>query len=443
MSLVEKVTKGLKKEGFKKYAGNVSWMFLGYVVRIGAKFLVGIYIARYLGASDYGLYSYAMSFALTFEVLVKLGFRDIVIREIAGGMQDNGTVISTVLVLKVGGALLGMLLTFVSSVIFNTSYETTLVLIASLFLLFETFDVLDYLFQSKVLAKYTVRASIVSTVIASVIKFAFIMLELPLIYFVATFALEALLYSACLYFYFRKYFRLRLRLRTGYLTSKMALELFRDSWPLAVAMAVTTVNGSIDKVMVKNMLDSTALGYYAVGMRLYGSLSYVPFAICATLFPAIINARKQGNALYAQRMKELYMLMFWMATALALTLVFFAEEIVITLFTEEFRGAIKVLQISAYTMIPLFMGSALNKYLVAEKLTRINIVRSTFAVITNLGLNLLLIPRYGIEGAAIATLVAGTISVIIVPGCIASTRQQVWWMIQGSSLITLLKRIRA
>ena len=443
MSLVEKVTKGLRKEGFKKYAGNVSWMFLGYVVRIGAKFLVGIYIARYLGAEDYGLYSYAMSFALTFEVLVKMGFRDVVIREIAGGEQDSSTVISTVLALKIGGALLAMLLTFVSSVIINAPYETTLVVIASLFLLFETFDVLDYLFQSKVLAKYTVRASIISTAIASVIKFAFIVLELPLIYFVASFALETLLYSACLYFFFRKHFSLRLRLRAKYLPSKMAIELLRDSWPLAVAMAVSTVNGSIDKVMVKNMLDSTALGYYAVGMRLYGSLSYVPFAICATLFPAIINARKQGGALYAQRMKELYMLMFWIATAGALTLVFFAEEVVIGLFTEEFRGAIKVLQISAYTMIPLFMGSALNKYLVAEKLTQINIIRSTAAVITNLGLNWLLIPHYGIEGAATATLVAGTMSVIIVPGFVSSTRQQIWWMIQGSSLIALLNRVRS
>jgi O-antigen/teichoic acid export membrane protein len=328
-------------------------------------------------------------------------------------------------------------------VVINNSYETTLVLIAALFLLFETFDVLDYLFQAKVLAKYTVRASIVSTVFASLIKFSFIMLKLPLIYFVASFALEALLYSACLYFFFRKHFSPRLRLRTKYLTSPMALELFKDSWPLAVAMAVSTVNGSIDKVMVKNMLDSTALGYYAVGMRLYGSLSYVPFAICATLFPAIINARKQGSALYAQRMKELYMLMFWVATAGAVTLAFFAEEVVVGLFTEEFRGAIKVLQISAYTMIPLFLGSALNKYLVAEKLTRINIIRSTAAVVTNLGLNLLLIPRYGIEGAAIATLVAGTMSVIVVPGFIKSTRQQIWWMIKGSSLVVLLNRIRS
>jgi O-antigen/teichoic acid export membrane protein len=89
------------------------------------------------------------------------------------------------------------------------------------------------------------------------------------------------------------------------------------------------------------------------------------------------------------------------------------------------------------------LGSALNKYLVAEKLTRINIIRSTAAVVTNLGLNLLLIPRYGIEGAAIATLVAGTMSVIVVPGFIKSTRQQIWWMIKGSSLVVLLNRIRS
>lgn len=440
MSLVQRVTKGLKKEGFKKYAGNVSWMFLGYVVRIGAKFLVGIYIARYLGATDYGLYSYAMSFALLFQVLVRLGFRDVVIREIASAQKDTSTIISTVLALKIAGAISALILTYVSSLIFNSSYETSLILIASLYVLFETFDVLDYLFQAKVLAKYTVYASIIATVLVSTVKFSFIVAKLPLVYFVATFALEAFLYSACLYFYFKKDFHLRLRL--SLYRPKLATELFKDSWPLALAMAVTMVNTNIDQVMVKNMLSNTSLGYYSVGMRLYTSLNYVPFAICATLFPAIINARKQSSQRYARRMKDLYMLMFWLGTGFALILVIFAEEIVITLFTEEFRGAIKVLQISAYTMIPLYMGSALNKYLVAERLTKINAIRTGFAVIANLGLNWLLIPRYGIEGAATATLVSGIVSVMVVPAFIASTRQQIWWMLQGSLLATLWNKFR-
>ncbi len=439
--MVEKVTQGLKTKGFKKYAGNVSWMFLGYVVRIGAKFLVGIYIARYLGATDYGLYSYAMSFALLFQVLVRLGFRDVVIREIASGKQDISTIISTVLCLKLVGAVIALILTYVCSLVVNASYETSLILIASLYVLFETFDVLDYLFQAKVLAKYTVYASVIATVFISAVKFSFILAKLPLVYFVATFALEALLYSACLYFFFRKDFHFRLH--PALYQPKLATALLRDSWPLALAMAVTMVNTNIDQIMVKNMLSNASLGYYSVGMRLYTSLNYVPFAICATLFPAIINARKQSNQLYAQRMKELYMLMFWIGTSFALILVVFAEEIVITLFTDEFKESIKVLQISAYTMISLYLGSGLNKYLVAERLTRINAIRTGFAVMTNLGLNWLLIPRYGIEGAATATLVSSIMSVIIVPVFISSTRHQLWWMIQGSSLMVLMNRLRS
>lgn len=441
MSLVKKLTEGLKKDGFKKYAGNVSWMFLGYVVRIGAKFLVGIYIARYLGATDYGLYTYSMSFALLFQVLVRLGFRDVVIREIASGEQDTSTIVSTVLSLKLVGALVALLLTGLSSLVINSTYETSLVLIASLFVLFETFDVIDYLFQARVLAKYTVYASIIATVIISVIKFSFIIAQLPLVYFVATFALEAFLYSASLYFFFRKDFRLRLH--PSLYQPGMAVEFLKESWPLALAMAVTMANTSIDQIMVKSMLTNASLGYYNVGMRLYNSLNYVPFAICATLFPAIISARKQSLPLYAQRMKELYMLMFWIGAGFAIILSFFAEEIVITLFTEEFRGAIRVLQISAYTMIPLCLGSGLNKYLVTEKLTKVNAIRTGFAVATNLGLNWLLIPRYGIEGAATATLIAGIVNVIVVTGFIDSTRRQLGWMLQGSLLVTVWQRLRS
>ncbi|MHA6249441.1 flippase [Pontibacter sp. CAU 1760] len=401
-------------------------MMLGYVVRIISKFLVGIYIARYLGAEDFGLYNYAMSFALMFQVLSHLGLKDLIVRSVAGKEHDEKRLLGVSLILKVGGAVLALFVTFISSFFINNFDETVLIMVASFYVLFESFDLFEYYFQAKVASKFSVYSNMITTVAVSGLKFLFIFLKLPLIYFVGTFAIEGLIYSVSLFYFFRTNYSLSLQLFP--LDRELAVKLLKNSWPLAIAMGVSLMNGNMDKIIVKNMLNDASLGYYVVGMRIFTSFNYIPFTICASLFPAIINAKKKSAQQYEKRMKDLYTLMLWMSVAFAGVLVVFAEELIILLFTEKFAPSISVLRISAFCLISLFLNAAFSKYIIAENLVKINLIRTVCSVAANLLLDLLLIPYYGVVGAAYASLGSSLVSIIVVPIMLKDTRLQVKWM---------------
>jgi len=72
----------LNHDGFKRYFANTGWMFFGRFFMLGISFFVGIYIARYLGPSNYGLVSYVISFVGLFGFLASFGIDTIAGREI-------------------------------------------------------------------------------------------------------------------------------------------------------------------------------------------------------------------------------------------------------------------------------------------------------------------------------------------------------------------------
>ncbi|MBD3162429.1 MAG: hypothetical protein GF346_08765, partial [Candidatus Eisenbacteria bacterium] len=82
-------------------------------------------------------------------------------------------------------------------------------------------------------------------------------------------------------------------------------------------------------------------------------------------------------------------------------------------FGEAYAAAVPVLRIHAFTLVLMFLNAPLGMRLVAAD--RMRAVNATFAVVVtvNLAANLILIPRYGIEGAAVATLLSEAVSAAV------------------------------
>ena len=79
--LVQKLKEILLKKGFIRYFKNTSWLMVEHFLRIIASLFVGIWLAKYLGPDQYGLFSYAQSFVLPlFSVLATLGLDGIIVK---------------------------------------------------------------------------------------------------------------------------------------------------------------------------------------------------------------------------------------------------------------------------------------------------------------------------------------------------------------------------
>jgi len=162
----------------------------------------------------------------------------------------------------------------------------------------------------------------------------------------------------------------------------------------------------IDQVMIKNMLGSKEVGYYAAAVKLSEAWYFIPMAITTSLFPAIINAKKQSEKLYYSRLQQLYDLMIWIAVAIALPTAFLSPWIIKIVYGKEYLPAASVLSISIWSGVFMFIGVASSKWFIVENNIHALLYRTISGAFTNVTLNILLIPIIGINGAAIATLIS-------------------------------------
>jgi len=396
-------------QGFRRYAANTSWMMGEKILRMFVGLFVGIWVARYLGPEQFGLLSYAQSFVFLFTAIATLGLDGIVVRELVKDQSRRDELLGTAFGLKLIGALLILpVLWLAVQITSNDSYTNLLVFIIASATVFQSFNVIDFYYQARVKSKYVALANSVALGTSSAIKIALILNDAPLMAFAVMVTFDAFVLSLGLVFFYKatskeKLFSWQFRAAT-------AKRLLKDSWPLILSGLVISIYMKIDQVMIKEMLNADAVGQYAAAVRLSEAWYFIPMVIANSVFPAIINAKKISEELYLQRLQRLYTLMVWMAIGIALPVTFLSNWLINLLYGPEYQKAAGVLMVHVWAGVFVFLGVAFSKYLTSENLVIKSFYRTAIGAVANVLLNFLLIPLFGILGAAVATLLGQLIS---------------------------------
>ncbi len=393
-------------EGFLRYFKNTGWLFIGKMSGLIASFLVGIYVARYLGPSRYGLLTYASSFTGLFVIFASFGIDNILSRELISNPEKREELLGSGFIIKVIGAIFSLTLIAITMLFIKADWLTNLLILISAFsFITNIFGIIDIYFQSQVLAKKTVKIQIISLIITSILKLLFILLKLGLVYFAVIYVIDGLIIAIGLIFAYKK---------TGFgiskwkFNKKIIYSLLLNSWPLMLSGIAFTIYMKIDQVMIKNMIGNESSGLYAIAVKLSEFWYFIPTIICASLFPAIINARNTNLDIYKKRLKNLFLMLIIISIGIALLITVFSKLIIATLFGKAYMGTLIVLRTYVWSSIPIFLQIALGNYLVSENLVKIELWSTIGGAVLNVVLNIFLIPKYGIEGAAIATLISYT-----------------------------------
>lgn len=387
-----------------RYATNTFWMMAEQMLRIVSGLFVGIWVARYLGPVQFGLFSYVLAFTAIFGGIAKLGLDGVLVRELVNQPALKNTYLGTAFWLKVMGAF-GVLVLIAIIVPFTSNDTTTnfYIFIIAIGLVFQSFEVVEFYFQSRVLAKIISICKVTQLLLSSIIKIYLVLIHAELIWFVSITAFDAFSLAVS---YFVAY---KIKGNVSFLKyfdAGAAKKLLKDSWPLIFSSLVITIYMRIDQIMIKEILGDYEVGIYSAAVRLSEAFYFIPVFITASIFPAIINAKKQSAEIYYQRLNRLYTFLVWLAIFIVLLVTFLNEWLINLLYGKSYFAAAQVLVIHIWASVFVFLGVASSKYLLAENLTKIIFVRSFFGAMINIILNFLLIPRYGGMGAAVATLIA-------------------------------------
>ncbi len=400
----------LTHQGFMRYFANTSWMFGEQILRMASGLLVGIWVARYLGPEQFGLFSYALAFVSIFSGLAKLGLDGIVVRDLVNHPHQRDVYLGTAFWLKFVGAFVMLGVVALATLFTSNDHTTNLyVFIIASGIIFQSFEVVDFYFQSKVLSKFVSICKITQLAVSSALKVYFVLTGADLIWFVVVTLADQFLLALTLFIAYRYQ---KLGSFYQYFDITLAKKLLKNSWPLILSGLAVALYMRIDQIMIKEMLGDKEAGIYSAAVRLSEVWYFIPVIITSSLFPAIVSAKKISEELYYTRLQRLYTLMVWIAIGIALPMTFLCGWLVALLYGEAYAGAAQVLMIHIWAGIFVFLGVASGSWFNNENLQQYSFYRTVLGALINIGLNLALIPRFGVVGAAIATVIAQSIAAL-------------------------------
>jgi len=397
--------------GFQKYFRNMGWSFSGKVFSLLMSLFVGVLVARYLGPERYGVLNYAISFVTIFFFLASFGIDNILVRDLIKYREKNESILNTAFVIKIVGGILTILIATTASILVkNDFYTTILVFIYSLQLLFIPIIVTDAYFQSILKYKYSFAAQFISTLSVSILKLYLVYVGLGTGWFVLALVFEITVSTFVQINIFTKIGR-QIKFDFNY---NLAKKMISDGWPFILNTAFILIYTKIDQVLVGKMIGTTSLGIYSAGVKLAEMWYFIPATICGVLFPAIINAKIIHNDLYRARLKKIFLLIILLSFFIALFEFIFAKQLIYILFGQVYMGSVVILKIYTWAGIIVAIITIMQQYLIIENKTKIIMYSSLVGAATNVILNLLFIPPFGIIGSAWATVISYTIIPIFI-----------------------------
>jgi O-antigen/teichoic acid export membrane protein len=384
---------------------NAGWLFGDQILRMVVGLLVGVWVARYLGPKQFGLLNYAMAFVALFGAIASLGLNGIVVRDLVREpVSPNATLGTAFLLQIIGGLLAFSLAVFVIGFARpDDDLAKLMVAVLGFVMVFKSTEVVKYWFESQVQSKYSVWVENGAFLLFAVVKVTLILCDASIMAFAWAVLAEGGVVAAGLLGIYAW--------RGGHLSAwctrcNRAMTLLKDSWPLILSGLAIMIYMRIDQIMLGQMLGDQAVGVYSAAVRVSEVWYFVPIAIANSVFPSIIKAKGQGEMLYRQQVQRLFNFMSLLALMVALPMSFLSAWTIHLLFGDGFVGAGDVLAIHIWAGWFVFLGVASGKWFLVENLQRITFYRTLAGAVLNIVLNVALIPRLGISGAAWATVIS-------------------------------------
>jgi O-antigen/teichoic acid export membrane protein len=393
-----------QNEKLMAYLKNSAWMIAEYTLKIIASIFVTIYVARYLGPTQFGMLSYTLAVVAIIKAISKLGMDGILVRELAQYPEQVKSYMSTAFSLMVIASVLGLILLSTLIYFFEGDEQIKLYIwIIATSILFQAFFVIDFNFQAQLKSKYGFMAKSIAFGLSSIVKIYLVLIKAELIFFVVSYVFDAVIVACMLVgtHIYTKQFSFTYRL-----SGELIKPLMKSAWPLVVSAASAVLYMRIDQVMIKNILDTNQLGLYASSAKIFEGWIMFSYIVSVSLLPAIIKLKTHSIEVYERSLISLYRILVWLGILCAAITIFCSTSIITYSFGAKFLEA-------EYSLIILMIAApfvALRtlsvRYMIAEGYERKIASRTIITLVINVILNLIFIPLFGIEGAAFSTLIS-------------------------------------
>ncbi len=387
---------------------NIVWLSVGQVGSRLIRAIIIIYAARILGAAEYGVFSYVLGLAGFFTVFADVGVTSILTREVAKKPEESGRYFATVFWMKFALlALTALAIIFVAP--HFSKIEAALPLIPFVAILAIADGLREFgnaFFRAKEKMELEALVTTTTNVVITGAGFAALAYSATAGALTASYVLSAAAGAFVSIFILRREFSTILR--------SFAHELVRPIAKAAIPMALITLVGAfmlnVDLVMLGWWRSASDVGFYSAAQKIVQVLYTISGIVSGAIFPALARFIGQGLRDKERALLERALgIVFLIAVPLAVGGVLLASPIISFLYGADYAPSAFIFQILILTVLVVFPGAFFGNFIFAHD-QHGKLAPAIFGVsVLNVGLNFILIPPFGIMGAAVATISSQTL----------------------------------
>jgi len=388
-------------KAIKFYTKNIFWVFLEKTLRIIFGFTVGFWVARHLGPSNFGSLNYAISIYSILAVFITLGLDGVIIQKLNESEADSRKILGSTLFLKFSFSIITFLcFNFLSYYLIRDNDLRFITIVVSSSILLNSLNISDLFFQSRTNRKLSTIPYIISLLITNLFRIILLINESELIYFAYIVVLESIIATTTGLYLLNKEEKI-----IQFIISKEKIkEFLKNGSVLIFASLATIFYLKIDQIMIEYFLDTYAVGIYSAAVRINEFMYFIPVAITSTFFPALLDYEKKDKQKFIRRLKNLMSLIVYVGFFISLILFFFSDIIIQFFYGIDFKKSSIILKIISFGNIFIFIDLVGGKWYLAKKYYKDIAIKNVSAAIINIILNIFLIQKYGVIGAAVSTL---------------------------------------
>lgn len=379
--------------------------------RLGAGAIITFMVARLLGEEALGTYGVVMVWLAFLAPLTNLGLNNLVqkMAHQAATPLETQQYLQTAVWLRLLAGLLCAGLMILGFVTFYPHYfQQGPWSISLLFVLQTFFSFILFEYEQNVAGHF--RAVALGKVLISTVTLAAriwgLWSGLGVEFLFLIVGLEFLATGLMQYGWYRNYCKAQPALRFGYFSLTHAKEMLkRASW-LWLAAVLSVIYLKIDTVMIEAMMGVAAAGQYTAVARISELWYVIPVTLAARYYPEMLKAHQRSWPGYLRVLRRRGLLFFGMALVISIGMTAGAYWIMLVAYGEKFTGSTLVLQIHVWAGCFVFVRSLISQHLILTGNEPLSMLSHGVGALLNILLNYLLIPRFGLEGAAWATLIS-------------------------------------
>ena len=387
----------------------VSLLFSGIISQL-IGFAAVIYLARVLGPGNFGKITFVIAIVAYFSLIANMGLPLLGTREIAKGRDKTRDYVGNILTLRLCLALLGFGLLLLLALFLNKSIEIKYLILLYGLGLIPSALLLDWVFQGIEKMEYIGLGKTLSIAIYVILVLSFVKSPEQLL-LIPCFQVAGSLLAALILFC--------LSVKTlGKLTFKVDLmlwkNLLRQSLPIGFSLAIAQLFFTIDTVMLGFMRNDEEVGYYNAAYKIIMLFIMAVMAYHDAIFPVISHFHKTSLDSLIKLISGTERLMIAIAMPLAVGGFILARPIIELLYGAGYEGGIIAFQILIWAVFILYINVGYSRGLLACNREKWYLAGAAIPAVINVFANFILIPPFGIIGAATGTVLAQASAFLVI-----------------------------